>query len=213
MEPLTLGIFGFVLTRWMVTVWVLTAVASIAIAFAMVAAARRIGPTADLGILVYHHRPLVRWGSVCLAAGALGAVTAMFVAHSRRDSGDTIYVILTYSMLGSMVSALVWDVFRYRLVVGPDGLDCRSPWRRRRFIRWADVACVSFNSPVGWFEVRSADGRAVRLPAIVGNLEAFLEACERRLEPGQLEPALSAYIFLGREFPDDRIGRDSDPNS
>jgi hypothetical protein len=107
-------------------------------------------------------------------------------------------------MFGSIGGALVWDVLRFRLEVTADGLDCRSPWRARRFIRWVEVADVSFNGPQGWFEVRATDGRTIRLPALVGGLEAFLGACEQRLSPNQLELARGAYIFLGRTFPEER---------
>jgi hypothetical protein len=116
----------------------------------------------------------------------------MVVVHPPRNRGDTVAVVLSYAMFGSLAAALVWDVFRFRMVVVPAGLDWRSPWRRRQFIRWADVADVSFNSPLRWFEVRATDGRTVRLPALVGGLGAFLEACEGRLTPSQLQPALAA---------------------
>jgi hypothetical protein len=215
MEPLTLGIFGFVVTWWMVALWVLVPVASIALVCATVAAARRVRPTADpaAGSLVYRHPPLLRWGSVCFAVCGFSAVTAMVVVHPPKDGAEAIYFILAYAMFGSLAAALVWDVFRFRLVVGPEGLDCRSPWRRRRFIQWADVSVVSFNNPLGWFEVRATDGRLVRMPALVGGLGAFLEACEGRLAPGQLEPALSAYIFLGRTFPDEGNSSEDDLDS
>ena len=201
---LPLGIlWAFVLTRWVVALWVLAPVVSIALMCALVAAARRGSPIADpsTSSLVFRYQSPVRWGAVCFAVGVLGAVTAMIVAHPPQDGGDTVAAVLAYAMSGSLAAALVWDVFRFRLVVGPDGLDCRSPWRGRRLGRWEDVADVSFNSPRGWFEVRATDGRTARLPAMVGGLGAFLEACERRLTPSQLEPALRAYIFLGREFP------------
>lgn len=88
-----------------------------------------------------------------------------------------------------------------RLAVGPDGLDCRSPWRRRAIVRWEEVADVSFTGPLAWFEVRTTGGGRVRVPTHLGGLDAFLETCERHLTPEQLEPALGAYVYLGRPFP------------
>jgi hypothetical protein len=193
---------ALVVTPWMVALWVLVPVVSIALVCASVAAARRGNPTdTAAGTLVFRYPPLLRWGSVCFAVGVLGALTAAFVVHPPQDWEDTIAVILSYAMFGGLCGVLVWDTFRFRFEVSPDGIDCRSPWRPRRFIPWTEVTGVSFNSPTGWFEVRATDGRRARLPALVGGLEAFLEACERRLTPSQLAPALRAYIFLGRTFP------------
>jgi hypothetical protein len=212
MEILAVGILvALVVTPWMVALWILAPIVSIALVCASVAAARR-RPTADSGAstLVFRYSPRFRWGAVCFVLGLLGAVTGLILAHPPQDRADTIAIILSYAMFGSLGGVLLWDVCRFRLEVGPDGIDCCSPWRSRRFIKWADVVDVSFNSPAGWFEVRATDGRAVRLPALVGGLEAFLEACERRLKPSQLEPSLRAYLFLGRRFPKEQIDHESE---
>jgi hypothetical protein len=187
----------------MVALWVIAPVASITLVCATVALAQRGSPTADSGadILVFRYPRLLRWGALCFAVGLLGAVTGVALAHPSKDPADTLAIILAYAMFGGLGGVLLWDVFRFRLRVGPDGIDGRSPWRRRRFIRWGEVAGVSFNGPQGWLEVRATDGCTVRLPALVGGLGVFLEACERRLTRGQLEPARPAYIFLGRTFP------------
>ncbi len=198
-----MGVMALVVTPWMVALWMLGPVVSIALVCATVAAARRRIPAADpaADTLVFRYPSRWRRGSVCFALGLLGAVTGMVVAHPPRDWEDVVYIALSYVMFGSLGGVLLWDVCRFRLEVGPDGFDCRSPWRPHRFIRWAEVVDVSFNSPLGWFEVRATDGRDIRLPALVGALEMFLERCEQRLTPSQLEPALRAYIFLDRPFP------------
>lgn len=183
METLPLGLLGaLVLPPWVVALWVLAPVVTLCSVWAMIAATRRGRPTPDpdAGSLVFRYPPLLRWGSVWFAVGILGAVTVMVVTHPPRDRGEAVVVVLSYAMFGAIAAALVWDALRFRLVVGPDGLDCRSPWRGRRFVRWAEVVGVSCNSPLGWIEVRTAGGRSVRVPALLGGVAAFLEACERR---------------------------------
>jgi Bacterial PH domain len=203
MELFALGIFGaLVITPWDVALWILGPVVSIVLVCVIVAAARRgnpADPAADT--LVFRYPPRWRWWSVCFALAPLGVITGMVVAHPPQDWEDVIYIALSYAMFGGLSGVLLWDVFRFRLEVGPDGFDCRSPWRPHSFIRWTEVVDVSFNSPLGWFEVRATDGRAVRLPALVGALETFLERCEQRLTPSQLEPSRPAYTFLDRTFP------------
>ena len=206
----TLGIvWALVVTRSMAAVWVLGGLGSIALFFTAVAAARARTPLSDSdsGSLTFRYPPWLRWGSVCLAIAAPFGLTVLLIAYPPSDVDNTFCVVLLYIMAGALTGTLVWDCLRFRMEVGSEGLDCRSPWRRRRFIRWADVVDVSFNGPQGWFEVRATNGHFVRLPALVGDLDAFLEKCERHLTPIQLEPALMAYIFLGRPFP----GREGGP--
>lgn len=213
MGSLSPGLFALVTPWWLVVLWVLAPFISIGIMCASVAAARRRGPTTDpgAGALVFRYPSLLRWGSVCFAAGILAAVSAQVVAHPPRSPRDTVFVLLTYVMFAGLTGSLVWECLRFRMVVGPDGLNRRSPWRRRRFIRWDEVADVSFSGPLGWFEVRATDGSAVRMSVLVGGLEAFLEACEHRLTPRQLEPARAAYNFLRRTFPSEASGLDDSP--
>jgi hypothetical protein len=201
----SLCLFGvLVVTWWMVALLVLGIAVSCALPFAVVAAARRRSPTApDAGTLVLRYPSPQRLFSICFAAGVLGTVTGGVAAYPPESRGDTVAVILIYVMFGGLAGVLVWECLRFRLVVGPDGIERRSPWRCRRLIRWAEVVSVSFSSPLKGFEVHTADGCAARLPAEVGDLEAFLEACERRLTPSQLEPARMAYFFLGRPFPEE----------
>src|SRR4051794_1499309 len=102
-------------------------------------AARRDGPTADpdSGTPAFHYTFLLRWGSVGFATGLLAAVTLLAVARPPGED-EAVYVALSYALFGTLGAVLVWDVFRFRLEVGPDGLDRRSGWSRRRFVRWED---------------------------------------------------------------------------
>jgi hypothetical protein len=132
---------------------------------------------------------------------AVAGVTAVAVVHPPKDAEDVVSIALFYATFVGLTGVLVWDAFRLRLAVGPDGFDCRSPLRRRAAVRWEEVADVPFTGPLAWLEVRTPDGRRVRVPTHLGGLGAFLEACERHLTPEQLEPALGAYVYLGRPFP------------
>ena len=189
METLAFGLLGSVVVMGCVV--------------ALDAAARRGRPTAhpESGTLVFRNTPFHRWGAVGAVVAAGAGVTAVAVVHPPEAAADVVSIALSYAMFVGLTGALVWDAFRLRLAVGPDGLDVRSPWRCRRFVRWADVRDVSFTGPLTWFEVRTTGGDRVRVPAHLGGLDAFLGACEEHLTPSQLEPALAAYVYLGRPFP------------
>lgn len=205
MGPLPLSILVvFVLPWWVAGLCVVGGAMSFALPFILDAAARRDCPSADTAAssLVLHYPSLLLWGSLCLLVGSPLGLTALVVSYPPRDGEDTFSVVLAYMMFTAPWAVLVWEVFRFRLEVGPDGLNHRSPWRGHMFVRWVEVECVSFDSPMGHFRVCAIDGRTVRFPALVGSLGAFLEACERRLSPSQLRPTLLAYLFLGRAFPE-----------
>lgn len=149
---------------------------------------------------MFRYSTRLRAGACAVALGSQVPVAVMVGLHPPKDEAGIVSIGLSHVMFATLGGVLVWDVFRFRLTVRADGLDCRSPWRRR-FVRWADVVEVAFNGPVGWFEVRAVNGTSVRLPTLVGGLDEFLGMCERHLAPGQLEPARLAYVFLGRPIP------------
>jgi hypothetical protein len=92
---------------------------------------------------------------------------------------------------------------RFALVVSPEGLDCRSPWRGRQLLRWEEVEEVSYNLLLQWFVIRASEGRTFRVHILVSGLNTLLEICERRLSPDQLRRAKAGYTQLGRPFPEE----------
>jgi hypothetical protein len=100
-----------------------------------------------------------------------------------------------------MASPFWWETSRYAMVVSPDGIDCRSPWRGRQFVRWDEVEEVRYSSISSWFVLRPRGHRTFRIPTLVSGLSAFLEECERHLPPEALRRARAGYGEVGRPFP------------
>jgi hypothetical protein len=81
-----------------------------------------------------------------------------------------------------------WETTR-TLVVSAAGLDCRSPWKARRFLPWADVRKLtspqrSTSLPTtGFFVIQAADGWKFFVSGEVQGFQQFLNACARHLPP------------------------------
>ena len=198
-------LWALVVTPWMVALCILAAVMSFFLPFALSAAARRGGATVNPATdsLEFRYQSYMRWGSICVAIGVLVGITVMVVVHPPKNLDETVAIIMMYAVSTVLTGALVWECVRFRVVVGSEGIECRSPWQRRRFIRWGDVVNVSFDNQLGHFDIHTTGRRGIRVPALVGGLGTILEACERRLTPNQLMPALRAYVLLGRRFPEE----------
>jgi hypothetical protein len=172
-------------------------------------AAQQGQPTAETmpGFLVFRHHILLRGFFVFATFGIPLGLTTLVVAFPPKNQGeyDAIVGLYALSTVLSVLSAVcLWETTRFALVVGPDGLDCRSPWWGRQFIRWNEVDQVAHNPLLGWFVIRAGDGRKFRVSSLVTGLNALLEVCEERLPAKKLTPAKSGYTQLRRPFPEEK---------
>jgi hypothetical protein len=140
-----------------------------------------------------------------------GPVPFVFAAWALTDSTPKTRVELLSAFgiaLGIAVTGLaaLWDATRFSLTVSSAGLQCRSPWNRRRFLHWDDVQEVSYSNENGkqasWFTVCAKDGWKFRVSILVPGLTEFLARCEQHLSREQLEKAKMGYLRLGRPFPE-----------
>ncbi|MGL4419341.1 MAG: PH domain-containing protein, partial [Gemmataceae bacterium] len=72
----------------------------------------------------------------------------------------------------------------YALIVGPEGLDCRSPWRRRIVMPWMLVESVRYAPINAWYVIRFTGGGRFHLPAIVPGSAEFLKLFAQYKTPG-----------------------------
>jgi hypothetical protein len=117
------------------------------------------------------------------------------LAEARRERlPDTLFGIVSSAFL-------LWGVNRRSLVITDEGLDCRSPWGRRRFVPWGDVTAISYSRNLSRFLVETKDGWKFRLSRMLPGLDRFLAECERHLPADALTPASDGYRSLKRPFP------------
>jgi len=167
------------------------------------ATARRGRPAADpaTGALTFRHGAPLRWFAVFALFGAETLFGVWAVLYPEQAAKLAVPLAIGAATLGLAGALLCWEAYRFAVAVGPDGLDCRSPWRGRRVVPWAGVARVEFSPANAWFAFRFADGTAFRVPAVVPGIGRLLEECERHLKPEQLLPAKGGYPLVGRKWP------------
>jgi len=169
----------------------------------LVAAARRGTPTPTADGLVFRHSAVFRGLALALAVLPPVGITALLFVVPIKDDGDIWAIVGLYGLFLVLGLPLLWETQRYALVVTSQGLDCRSPWRGRFFIRWDDVERVSYSGVNSWFVIHAATGQTFRVSVFVAGVADFLAECERHLSPAQLFQAVPGYRYIGRAFPDD----------
>jgi hypothetical protein len=166
-------------------------------------AARQGQPVTDssTGFQVFRHHIFVRGLGVFTAFVVPIAITILVIAKPPQNDREYIAVFFLYGLFAVLSAPLLWESTRFALTITPEGLDCRSPWRRRQFFAWKEVEEISFTAFGGWFVIHAAGGRKFRVQAIVPGLGAFLEACEQRLPPEAFRRAKAGYAQLQRPLP------------
>ncbi len=154
----------------------------------------------DGSLLFRYSLPFRVIGSL-LAFGMPLAISAVgsFMPPANRE--DVWAMLAIYAGFAAIGLPLWWEGSRFALVVSPEGLDCRSPWRGRRFMAWGDVASLSFSPSNRWFIIRDRGGRTFRVHVFVAGVPEFLARSEERLPLAALAGAKAGYLQVGRRFP------------
>jgi hypothetical protein len=154
----------------------------------------------DRAALLLRHSLWFRGFALVAILGMTLFLTIMaFVSPPKEDEVWIVFVVVGgFVVLGL---PLIWESMRFGLIVVPEGLDCRSPWRGARFLTWDEVEAVRFGGVGSWFIVRAKDRWKFRVPLLVPGLSRFLEQCERHLPLSALEEARAGYDRVGRPFP------------
>jgi len=153
------------------------------------------------GILLFRYSTASRGVAILLA---LCFALILFVAPFRipvKDESDAEAMIGMVVVSVALAGPLLWETMCFSVIVSPEGLDCRSPWRGKSFISWRDVEDVSYGAICKWFIIRTTDGRTFRVPFWVSGISEFLAKCEYHLGPSILRRAKTAYQEIGRRFP------------
>jgi hypothetical protein len=131
--------------------------------------------------VVVRHGWLIRGLAILCAFVPAAIVVLAFVTDA---SGPDIYAIIGLIVFMSLlVSLLLLEAVRVRLVVSEEGVQLDSPWRGQRFMRWEDVLEVRYSESAQWFILYSKDGRKLRastwLDGIIALVRGFREHLPR----------------------------------
>jgi hypothetical protein len=169
--------------------------------------ARRNGPRVDAepDLLLVRHYIVFRGFAQLAAFGLPAALAVLLLFDPVKDTEEFQSVVALYVVVVALTAPLLWNTQRFALIVSADGLDCRSAWKRRRFISWAEIesiACHSKYKDCLWLVIRSKDGWKFRVFYTVSRLLDFLTRCELNLPPERLRGAKPLYMLCGRKFPE-----------
>jgi hypothetical protein len=166
-------------------------------------AAKRGRPSADerRGVLLFRHSAIFRGFALVTAGGIPMVLTVLVFVFPPKDEGDVGAIVGVHVLVIALTWPLLWEALRFGVMLSPEGLDCRSPWRGSRFLRWEEVRAISWSDMGSWFIIHARDGYRFRVPSLAAGLDRFLACCEEHLRPDQLEPALTGYVRVGRKMP------------
>jgi hypothetical protein len=122
----------------------------------------------------------IRYGAPLRMVGALGLAMPIYVIADNLHAARP----LTALIIGVVFTAIGLPVFllAYFWRVGYDltGIYCVSPWRKNRFVSWANVTDVSFSTPMKQWIIHSAQCGTVRLNVLVPGSAQLIDELARR---------------------------------
>jgi hypothetical protein len=159
----------------------------------------RLAPDCD-GVLTLSYGWPMRGFAILALFGGETLFATWILMYPPQTSRTVVLLCLGSMVLGVLGSVLLWEVFRFRLQLRPDELDCRSPWRARVVSPWSGVRQVRFSSANVWFVVDTLSGTFC-VSATVPGVRYFLEECLAKLPPEQLTLAEPGFTWVGYERP------------
>lgn len=182
----------------------ISAIATVTFLGLLLWTAQRGKPTVDpkTGVLLFRHSILFRGFALFAAFGIPLGITILVIFMPPEKEGDTEIILGLYAFFAFLSAPLLWESMRFALFISPKGLDCRSPWRRKRFLPWNEVNALSYSVLNSWFVIRASDNWKFRVSILVPGLSKFLAQCEQHLPTTALAGAKLGYARVGRQFPD-----------
>ena len=131
-----------------------------------------------------HPRSTLIIGLVCTGFFLACAVGSVLLPGPRRPAFIP-YFFLGFAALG-VPMILDWRNARHTLV--PGGLRYRSMLGHGGDLRWSEVRKLWYSPSSKWFRLDLADGRAVRVSAMLTGLPAFARAALAEADPSAIDP-------------------------
>jgi hypothetical protein len=143
--------------------------------------------------------------------GTIGSVMLVvlvaFIPTMLKGEAQTPFGIGLFTIIGLGLGFLgVYGTLEFplvRLEVRNDGLLSRTPWRRRRFIAWTDIASVSYSSGAQWFVIRAQNGASIRAHLYLSGIRELYDELRHRLPANAWRNLYAPFEELSSGTPDD----------
>lgn len=144
----------------------------------------------DSGHLIFQRSVAVRLLGIFLLVG-------LILTTTNRSAGLPFRILLVLSFIQLL---FFWHVTCFWIVVSPEGLRFRLPWRRGFFILWQEIEEVCYSWAKGGLVIRSCHGRKVAVPPTIAGFAMFVAELEKHLDPSGLEKPYAGYLKFKRRL-------------
>lgn len=124
-------------------------------------------------------------GMTLVPAGGIAALAALQAKPLQPD--DRVAVAGLIGGFLAMGVPFVVEIFGVRHAFDDRGFTYRSPWSRRRSLRWEEVTELRWRPSMKWLELRDRRGGRFRISLLLGGLEAMAGTALGRIPAGVLE--------------------------
>jgi hypothetical protein len=172
--------------RIMSTVWIGVLVPIILLALARSASRGASSP----GVIDYSKT--LKRAFLALAFGPSLLFAALFAFRPPPDAADDWPHLLAIILLFPAIAwPLLLEALRVRHTFDEEGIHVQSPWSRRRFIRWSDVASIRWRNVMKWLDLRTSGGERLHVSPLMNGLDGFARAARAHLPAPVLDAASS----------------------
>ena len=129
------------------------------------------------------------WKALAVAFLAALPVGVALMMSVQPPGPDEVWIArLALALIVGLPLLLAVEVFGVSHRLSEAGVECRSPWSRRRSAGWQEIEALDFSPGMQWFVLRASGGVTVRLSAYLSGLGTFAELVAAHVPAGRVQP-------------------------
>jgi len=122
----------------------------------------------------------IQYGLTFRAAGLLFLATPLYVVITSLLAGRRTQALILGSAFTLFGAPMFLLAFRWKVGYDANGIHCRSAWRRKRFIPWADVTGVRFVDSMKQWVIETRSQGTVRINEFVPGVQYLIAELKQR---------------------------------
>jgi hypothetical protein len=91
-------------------------------------------------------------------------ITLLGISKEPKNPADLRAFIGLYALFAVLSVPSWWMTTRFSLTITAAGLECRSPWRGRRFVAWDEVVALTPSQAIQWHILQTSSGYRFCIP-------------------------------------------------
>jgi hypothetical protein len=149
---------------------------------------RAIEPRGDSLTLRYARG--LRWYALFTACGMPILLTTIAIGNPPKERGDGWIIAASYLLFVVLCGYLLLETVGFAVTITDRGLECRSGWRRRRFVPWEEITGLTTAPLTKRYVLLTRSGYRYRVPMqLVPGLPSLLAKVEAHLASARAQDA------------------------